>query len=422
MQNFEHTPTVKRKRFMINFAFFALIFALSIVLVRYALPELFPFVVAFIVTMILRPLVRFFNTKLKINTRIASVVLVILFYGTIGVIVIWMLVEIVAFAADKVKNLPLFFQAQIRPFLVTLFDEIQEMLYNFAPEMALDFDNTANSLISSIGSAVMSVSGKLVGSLTDFAVSVPTFLLNIVIMVVATIFLLVDFESIQAFIKKQLSEKTNTLIHNIGSHLGTVLKKYILSYSLIMLITFAEIWAGLSIIGVNYSALLAALIAIFDILPVVGSGLILVPWAIVSFIIGDIGLGIGLFILWAVLCVVRQIIEPKIVGNSVGMHPFLTLFAMLAGNFIYGGIGILLLPVTLALCQSLNNAGVVQFYKTVDPEPEEDDLIQQAISKSVDAAGVWITKPFKKRLKKKKPTKATKAKKPTDEKKNEGEK
>ncbi len=402
MQNFEHSPTVKRKRFLINFAFFALIFALSIVLVRYALPELFPFVVAFIVTMILRPIVRFLHNKFKINSRVLSVLLVILFYGTIGVIVIWMLVEIVSFAADKVKDLPSVFQNQIRPFLVTLFDEIREMLYNFDPEMALSFDDTANSLISTIGSTVMSFSGKIVGKLTDVAVTVPSFLLNIVIMVVATIFLLVDFESIQTFIKKQLPDKTNELINNIGAHLGKVLKKYILSYSLIMLITFAEIFAGLSIIGVNYAALLAALIAIFDILPVVGSGLVIVPWAITSLIIGDIGIGIGLFILWAVLCVVRQIIEPKIVGSSVGMHPFLTLFAMLAGNFIYGGIGILLLPVTIALCQSLNSAGVVKIYKTAEPEPEENDPISEVITKGVDAAGVWITRPFKKKLKAKK--------------------
>lgn len=402
MQNFEHTPTVKRKRFLINFAFFALIFALSIWIIRYALPELFPFFVAFIVTMILRPVVRFLHKKLKLSSRVLSVILVVLFYGTIGVIVIWMLVEIVSFVVDKAKDLPSVFQNQISPFLNDLFDEIREILHNFDPEMALDFDDTANSLISTIGSTIMSFSGKIVGKLTDFAVSVPSFLLNIVIMIVATIFLLVDFESILAFIKKQLPEKTNALLHNIGAHLGKVLKKYIISYSLIMLITFAEIFAGLSIIGVRYAALIAALIAIFDILPVVGSGLIIVPWAIISFIIGDIGIGIGLFILWAVLCIVRQIIEPKIVGNSVGMHPFLTLFAMLAGNFIYGGIGILLLPVTIALCQSLNSAGVVKLYKTAEPEPEENDPLSQAITKGVDAAGVWITRPFRKKLKAKK--------------------
>ena len=400
----------KRRRFLINFAFFALLFALSVVAIRFALPALFPFVVAFLVTLLLRPVVRFFNTKLKINRRIISVVLVVLFYGTIGVLVIWMIIELLQFAAGKITGLPDFFQNQIRPMLDTVFDEIQQILHNFDPDSAIDFDDTVNSLLASLSKTILDFSGQLVGNITNVAVSVPSFLLNLVIMVIATIFLLVDYEDILIFVKKQLSDKTNEFLHNVSSHLGRVIRKYLVSYSLIMFITFCEIWAGLAIIGVKHSALIAILIAVFDILPVVGSGLIIVPWAIISFILGDIGMGIGLFILWAVLCVVRQIIEPKIIGDSVGMHPFLTLFAMLAGNFVYGAIGILLVPITLALCQSLNSAGVIKLYKTVEPEPEEEDPLQHAISIGVDAAGVWITKPFKKRLKKKKT--GAKAKKP----------
>ncbi len=410
MQNYEPNSTDKRRKFLVDFAFFALLFVLSIFAVRYALPALFPFVVAFLVTMLLRPVVRFFHDKLKFNTRIASVLLVILFYGTIGVLVIWLLIELVSFVADKAMYLPQFFQTQVRPFLDQLFNEIQQMLHNFDPEMAIDFDDTANSLIASIGSTILDFSGTLATKLTGFAVSVPTFLLNIVIMVIATIFLLVDFETIRVFLRRQLPEKTSDLIHNIFTHLGKVIKKYLISYSLIMFITFCEIWAGLSIIGVKYSALIAALIAMMDILPVVGSGLALAPWAIVCVFLGDYGTAIGLIILWAVLSIVRQIIEPKIVGSSVGMHPFLTLFAMLAGNFIYGGIGILLVPVTLALCQSLNAAGVVHLYKTPEPEPEETDIIQEAITKRIDAAGVWITRPFKKKLKAKKKVKKSEEK------------
>jgi sporulation integral membrane protein YtvI len=379
--------------------------------VRYALPALFPFVVAFIVTQLLRPIVRFCNVKLRINRRITSVLLVLLFYGTIGVFVIWILIEILQFAARKITNLPDFFQNQIRPMLNLVFDEIEKMLHTFDPDSALDFDDTVNSLLSTMSKMILDFSGNIVSSLTNVAVSVPSFLLNLVIMVISTIFLLVDYEDIVFFIKKQLSKQTNDLLHNISTHLGRVIRKYLLSYSVIMLITFCEIWAGLAIIGVKHSALIAILIAALDILPVVGSGLIIVPWAIISFILGDIGTGIGLFILWAVLCVVRQIIEPKIIGESVGMHPFLTLFAMLAGNFVYGGIGILLVPIALALCQSLNSAGVVKFYNSVEPEPEAEDPIQHAINMGVDAAGVWITKPFKKRLKNKKAGKAKKIKK-----------
>lgn len=415
MNNSQHDPTLRRKSFLIDFAFFALIFVLSIFAVRYALPALFSFVIAFLVTMLLRPVVRFCHEKLKLNRRVASLIVVLLFYGTIGVLVIWMTVELVAFAADKVRYLPDFFQSQVLPFLDRLFDEIQEKIHNFDPETAVDFNESANTILSSLGNEVLKLSANLVGKLTNLAVSVPTFLLKLVIMVIATIFLMVDYETIRGFIRRQLSDKTNDLIHNIFTHLGKVIKKYLLSYSLIMLITFGELWAGLSVIRIRNAALIAALIAIMDILPIVGSGLALAPWAVVCFFIGDIGTAIGLLILWAVISVIRQFIEPKIVGESVGVHPFLTLFAMLAGNFIYGGIGILLLPVTIALCQSLNNAGVIKLYKTPDPEPQESDPIQEAIAKGAHVAGLWITRPFKKRLKAKKIEKTTlSVKEPTD--------
>ena len=201
-----NTPIAKRRRFLINFAFFALLFILSIIVVRYALPALFPFVVAFIVTQLLRPIVRFCNVKLRINRRITSVLLVLLFYGTIGVFVIWILIEILQFAARKITNLPDFFQNQIRPMLNLVFDEIEKMLHTFDPDSALDFDDTVNSLLSTMSKMILDFSGNIVSSLTNVAVSVPSFLLNLVIMVISTIFLLVDYEDIVFFIKKQLSK------------------------------------------------------------------------------------------------------------------------------------------------------------------------------------------------------------------------
>ena len=149
-----------------------------------------------------------------------------------------------------------------------------------------------------------------------------------------------------------------------------------------MLITFAELWTGLLILRVPSAPVIAALIAIFDILPVVGSGTILIPWSVISIFAAETGQGIGLLIVWAVISIVRYIIEPKIVGNQVGMHPLLTLFAMLLGNFIFGGIGILLLPVSLALLQNLNQAGIIHLYKSVEtPKDETKTLLDVAKEK-----------------------------------------
>jgi sporulation integral membrane protein YtvI len=128
---------------------------------------------------------------------------------------------------------------------------------------------------------------------------------------------------------------------------------YLRSYSLILLITFAEIFFGLSILGVEYSLLVAAITAIVDILPVLGVGVILLPWALFALITKDIFLGVGLLILYVVTVVVRQFIEPRIVGENLGLHPLLTLAAFYLGYRLFGFAGILIAPLTLVAWRAI---------------------------------------------------------------------
>ena len=116
-----------------------------------------------------------------------------------------------------------------------------------------------------------------------------------------------------------------------------------------MLLTFAEIFIGLSILKVNYALLLAILIAVVDILPLIGTGTILIPWAIFSFITGNAGLGSGLLVLYGIVLIIRQLAEPKIVGSSIGLHPLATLAAVYLGIKFAGFIGIFIGPI-VALC------------------------------------------------------------------------
>ena len=117
---------------------------------------------------------------------------------------------------------------------------------------------------------------------------------------------------------------------------------------------------------------IAVAIAIFDILPVVGSGLVLLPWTVFSLIKGDLVTGIGLAVLYVVVIIVRQIVEPKIVGDRVGLHPLVTLMSMVIGSYLFGGIGLLGLPITIALIHALNKQGAIHLYKLSDDEPDED--------------------------------------------------
>ena len=128
-----------------------------------------------------------------------------------------------------------------------------------------------------------------------------------------------------------------------------------LSYLTLMLITFALMLAGFLLIEVKHAFLLAAVVALLDVLPVLGVGTVLVPWSVFCFATGDAGLGIGLAVLFVVNTVLRQVIEPKIVGKSLDMHPVLTLFLLYAGYLLFGIAGVLLVPVAALIIGTLIN-------------------------------------------------------------------
>ena len=111
-----------------------------------------------------------------------------------------------------------------------------------------------------------------------------------------------------------------------------------------MLITVLTLLVGFFIVGVEYAGLLALLIGALDVLPVIGVGTVLVPWSIVAFITSDISLGVGLAVIFLTNAIVRQLLEPKIVGKSLGIHPVLTLVLIYAGYSFFGVWGMIALP------------------------------------------------------------------------------
>lgn len=376
----------KRRKFLINFFYFVVIAALLIAAVRYALPALIPFFVAMIVSILLKPLIRFFHDRLHVAKNIASVILTLLFYATVGVLAVLLVWQLVETVADLISALPDFYKNTLEPLLWRGVGRVETLVQNVTENPDFSLAAAATDAIGALGSTVTNFSVKVIGFAGQTAVSVPVFLLDVLIAVVSTVFWSMDFDLINLFLLKQFSEENQALIRNIVTHLGKVIREYIVSYLIIFAVTFVENCIGLLILGVDHAVLIALLIALFDLLPVVGSGTILVPWAIIDLFTGRIPLGIGLIVLFLVIVIVRYIIEPKVVGERVGLHPLLTLVAMIAGTYIFGGIGILLMPLLLALAQSLNTAGVLKLYKPLEKSDGEtsDAEMTRAVTKQWD--------------------------------------
>lgn len=361
----------KRRQFIINVLYFAIILGIVILLARYALGLLMPFFIALLVSLLLKPAVTFFHEKVKLPRSITGVILVVLFYLLLGALLIVIGVQLFSAAKSFFMTLPTLYTNSIVPWMNQAFISLQEFVGHLDPEATAAYNVVSANVTTSIGDTVVNISKQVVGWVTSFTLKAPRFLLQMLIMVIATIFLTVDFPKVQAFVLRQFSPRWRDLLHDARVQLGRTLWSYTRSYAMILLVTFGEIALGLTIIGIDNAAGIAVAVAIFDILPVVGSGLILLPWTVFTFISGDLVTGIGLAVLYVVVIIVRQIVEPKIVGDRVGLHPLVTLLSMVLGSYLFGGIGLLGLPITVALLHALNKDGAIHLYKLTDDVPED---------------------------------------------------
>ena len=208
------------------------------------------------------------------------------------------------------------------------------------------------------------------------AKQIPSILVGTIVGIVCCCFMTSDYHTLRSLIMTQAGKRADAFIRTkqiIFSTLG----KMIRAYGLIMCITFLEMVLGLSILKLfgiyenGYIFAIALITAVIDIVPVLGTGTVLIPWAIWMFFSGDVAMGIGLLVIYGVITVVRQIVEPKLVASQLGLPAFVTLMAMYIGSQLFGFVGLFLLPMTVMLLKVLNDDGVIHIFKVPPEEAAE---------------------------------------------------
>lgn len=172
-----------------------------------------------------------------------------------------------------------------------------------------------------------------------------------------------DYQKIVNFILKQFPEKSQFMIINIKNSSINALLKLLKAYAILLSVTFIELLIGLTILKVENAFTISVIIALVDILPVLGTGSILTPWMIISLINGNINLAIGLLILYIIITVVRQILEPKVVGHQIGLYPLITLMCMFVGAQLFGIAGLFGFPIAATIIKNLHDNGIITAFK-----------------------------------------------------------
>ena len=387
-------PEVQKNRlnFLIDLAYWAAILAIVYFLLKYFLKAVTPLVIALIFAALVRPLARFLSRetryvrnekgerilvrrRFRMNRTVAGILSVVVLYLLLAGLIVLAVSRLVGTAVELAGAAPAFYESSVVPGINRLYERVLSITARVDESVVATIQASLPNLISSLGTAVTGFSARLVSWLTSLAGRLPTILLNVLITMIATVFIAVDFDRIRLFLRQNLPERALRFSVNVKNSFLDMIWQFFKSYFFIFLITAAENTLGLVLIGVAHPLLFGLLIGLFDAFPVVGSGTILIPWAIVTLITGSTFRGIGLLVLYLVIVVVRQIIEPRIVGKQVGLRPIVTLTCMYVGTKLFGGVGLFAMPIMAAILVDLNNNGVIHLFNRV---PYSESLVLEA--------------------------------------------
>ena len=322
-----------------------------------------PFIIAFLLSSAMEPLIRFCMIHLKIKRKIAAPVILVLFVGMIATLLFILIAKLISEIISFSHIAPGFF-SQLYLQISELIDNLQAS-FNLFP---VDFTINLRSLIANMSDSLIAITTQIGKGAFRTAVSIPEILIFTIVTLLSTYFLSADREKISLYFKTQFPEQWIYQAKKIKTDMFSALFGYIKTQIIMMCITFFELFIGFSIMNIKYKLILAVSISIIDAFPILGTGGVLVPWSIYSLITGNIRLGVSLVILYLVILIVRQLLEPKVLGHQIGLYPLVTLLAMYVGLKTIGFVGLILGPITFLLLRNI--------FSTVYKDKPLKDLIK----------------------------------------------
>ena len=380
--------TEKKRRWIINVVFYAMLLVLGFLFYKYAFGVCFPIMFAFFVAVILQRPKNFIIKKTVIKKGFASTICVFALMLIAAAIVVLIGVR----AAEEIRGFINYISVQfsnldtivntLETFVLTTVGKLPEFISETATESITALFTQLREFIAGTNSELPQQFGGLsekfnfswittpITGVISTASRIPSILISIVVTVVLSCFMTADYDIITRFVYCQFPKEKRKDLTRAKQLLKLNLGKMAKAYALIMVVTFTEVFIGLTILKMiglfnsSYIAVIAVVTSIVDVIPVLGTGTIVLPWAAYSLIVGDYGMAIGLLILYATVTVIRQIVEPKLVAGQLGLPPFVTLIAMYLGLKIIGVLGVFILPIIAIMLKLLNDEGIITLWKS----------------------------------------------------------
>ncbi|HOM03189.1 MAG TPA: sporulation integral membrane protein YtvI [Acetivibrio sp.] len=344
----------KHKKTIISLLLVLMLLFLTYIIMNYFLALILPFLIAVIISCVNEPVISYLESKLRLRRSIASFISLVL---TVSAIIAFISLCVFKVYYELVKlnaNLP-YYMESFSATASACYNRVS-VFYYYLPESLSDvFESNLKALLPKLEI----ITGRIAESIINSIASIPKVAVFITVTLLSSYFISRDRKKIGNFIYKQLPVNLKQDFIGIKSDTFSTIAGYIKAQLILMCITFIETTLGLIAIKSEYAVLIGFIAAMADILPIVGTGIVLFPLIAWNIIAGNIQMALGITAVYLLGVILRQIIEPKIVSSQTGIHPFATLVSMYLGMMLFGFPGLFIGPIFVTILKSLHKSGLI---------------------------------------------------------------
>lgn len=346
------TAFFRKKPFIIT------LYILFLIIIGYfILPITIPLVLAFFTALLLEPLVKLGQIKLKLRRNLSVLIVFLLFMLFSTFSTLFLATKLIGQVIEIAENLPIYINDINHIWL-----NIEKTLYNTAedlpPEFVREVSNQVGQFLQS--AKLYLISAVNIENIKNVFTNIPNYLVNLLVYLIALFLFLIDLPRLKKRFYSHLTESTAEKVTFMFSRLSYVVLGFVKAQFLVSIVIFAASLIGLLIIVPDVAILMAFIIWVIDVIPILGSIIIMGPWTLYYLLSGDMGMATELGILTAVLLIIRRTLEPKVMGSQIGLSPLSTLISMYLGLKLFGFLGFFIGPLLLIAYNSAREAGIIK--------------------------------------------------------------
>lgn len=341
---------------LVNLILAAVIILICVYVAPKVIMLFMPFIIGWFLAMLANPLVRFLEDKIKVKRKAGSALVIVSVIAGICFGLYMVGSRMMKEAVELADVLPqMWHSAEIE--FISVKEKWSDVIDSFPKEVVMKVGELADGLGKEVSTVIGKLSVPTADAVGNFAQNIPGAIIAVIMCLLSAYFFVAEKDYVTNLVKKYFPASWGRKFALLKKTTVDVIVGYLKAQFKIEIWVYLILVVGLMILKVRYSYLIAILIALLDILPVFGTGTILIPWAIFKVLNGQYIFALGLLIIWGVGQLVRQIIQPKMIGDSMGMAPIPTLILLYLGYKIAGVIGMIVAVPLGILVLAMNDAG-----------------------------------------------------------------